>query len=531
MRVKLIFPPLAGPTYTPLGIACLSAVARREGVEIGVFDANIELWNDICGATADFAAMRDFCHAPTEIFLSPEIYRRHFQHMPLARRQIERLDEMARLYVEKDVLAPEMEQLLFRHGLKINEGSPEAAAFSAMYPDQLTFVLAQAKYLSLYYGNFKIVVGGAATSAFDSAELLETFPFIDAIFTGEGEIPFGLYLAGAGFAEIPGCCYRDGDLGIRYSGKPRHVVSLSEIAAPDFSRHELSRYFNPLPVMPIMGNRGCSWRQCRFCVHNNSFGPHRARNPVDVVREMRELCELHGCRHFYFVDQYVSPEFLEHLSDAIIAVDFDCAFHIMARTVRGYTPALLQKASSAGCRWISWGMESGSGKLLEAMNKGTNPADSFEVVKSAHAAGISNLLMMIFGSPCSDRSCLEETLTFLSRIYPYIDSMTASAFVLFDNTPFSRRAADYGLEILGRHVAYRVDGRKAVHSNRLRFKRTGEHGNCASPLAAEEIAQWERRKAWLGEPSFVSQLCCEHYLLYIGALKSGSPRRTLKRGA
>ncbi|MDD3117487.1 MAG: hypothetical protein PHO45_09025, partial [Victivallaceae bacterium] len=68
MRLKLVFPSPAGPTYLPLGIAYLNAVALRNGVEIGVFDANIELWNHICSNDGVFNALRNFCHAPSEIF-------------------------------------------------------------------------------------------------------------------------------------------------------------------------------------------------------------------------------------------------------------------------------------------------------------------------------------------------------------------------------------------------------------------------------------------------------------------------------
>jgi len=530
MRLKLVFPPPAGPTYLPLGIAYLNAVALRNGVEIGVFDANIELWNHICSNDGVFNALRNFCHAPSEIFFRQDIYSRHFQHMPEVRQQLEKLEDMAKMYLEKDELSPELEQLLFRHGMRINFGIPETVAFSVMYPSQLTFVLAQTKYLSRSGADFKMIIGGAAMSAFEPLELLETFSFIDAIFTGEGEIPFELYLKGVEYSGIPGCFYRDGQGTVQCSGRSQYVKQLSEVAVPDFSCFEMYLYFNPVPVMPMLGNRGCQWRRCSFCVHNNSFGPHRARQPADVVREMQELREVYGCRHFYFADQYVAPAFLDALSDAIISAKFDCAFQIMARTIREYTPALLEKASAAGCRWISWGLESGSAKLLEIMNKGTRPAESFEVIKSAHAAGISNLLMMIFGAPGSNQSCLEDTLSFLSKIYPYADSMTASAFVLFENTAFSRNAAGYGLEILGRHVAYEVNGHK-IHSNKLRFKRAGEYGNGESSLAIEEIAQWERRKVWIGESSFVSQLCCEHYLLYVDSMKSGTPFNTLKKGA
>ncbi len=532
MRTKLVFPPRTGPTYMPLGIASLQAVANKNDIEIGVFDANVELWNEICDNYGNLNSMRNFCHAPLDMFLRQKEYEAHISHMPEGKSFIDRLEREAVAYLEKNELGPELNQLLARQAIIICFGNPESVAFSAMYPDQFAFVLASAKYLDQSYGyDLDIIIGGAATSAVSPEEMLEAFPFVDAIMTGEGEIAFELFLKRTAFADIPGCFYRI-DNRIETSGRPQFIKSIQDIACPDFSSLHSYEYFNPVPVMPILGGRGCKWRRCSFCSHNSSFGTHRNRYAMAVLQEMIDLREKFGCRHFYFADQYVTPDFLEELSDLILASGFICYFHVMARTIGEYTPQLLEKASRAGCCWISWGMESGSQRLLDIMNKGTDVATSARVIKDAAAVGISNLLMMIFGSPGSNRDSLDETFSFISDIYEHIDSMTASAFVLFDNTAFSRNPAKYGLKILDQSVIFNVDG-KVVHGAKLRFKREGEYGEVESPLAAREIDMWERRKVWLGPQSFIGKLCCEHYLLFAEAIKSGSRNRpnTFKRGA
>jgi hypothetical protein len=515
----------------PIGIASLYAIAAQNKSEIGVFDANLDLWNQICDANRNFSAMRKFCHSPINIFLDQNTYEEHFRHMPQARRKIDSLEKQAKLYLEHEELRPELTQLLMRQSIQICFGNPETVAFSAMYPDQLTFALAQAKYLnSVSAYDCDIVIGGAAMSAVSPVELLEAFPFITAIFTGEGEIPFTMLLKKHEYSRIPGCYYRGRHGEIEFSGKAQYMQSLMELPAPDYGCFELLKYFNPLPVLPILGARGCKWRQCSFCSHNSSFGRHRNRNAIAVVQEMLSLTKHFGCRHFYFADQYVDPVFLNELCDVIIASKLKCSFHIMARTVEAYTPALLEKAARAGCCWISWGMENGSQKLLNIMCKGTEVKTSAEVIKTASSFGISNLLMMIFGAPGSDEKCLDENFTFLDKIYDYIDGMTASAFVLFDNTEFSRNAARYGLQILGKNEIFKVND-KSVHDAKLRFKRDGEPQKNESPLAMQEIELWERRKIWLGPKPFYSTLCCEHYLLYAEAAKTGYRPRTIKIGA
>jgi hypothetical protein len=530
MRIKLVFPPRTSPTYVPLGIASLYSIALQSEANVGVFDANIDLWNQVCDNDPGFTAMRKFSHAPMGIFLRQEIYERNFRHMPAARQCIDSLARQAKLYLEQGELAPELSLVLTRQSMRICFDDPGTIAFSAMYPDQLAFILAQAKYLSGSGSDAAIIIGGAAMSAISPVELLEAFPFINAIFTGEGEIPFSLLLQGQEYSRIPGSYYRGPDGNIEFSGKTQYLKTLHELAAPDYSCFDLKQYFNPLPVLPMLGGRGCKWRQCSFCSHNSSFGTYRARPVMGLVREMTALRDNFNCRHFYFADQYVDPAFLSELCDTIIAAGLKCSFHIMARTTGEYTPALLEKAARAGCRWISWGMESGSQRLLDIMHKGTEAASSEKVIKAAADVGISNLLMMIFGAPGSDEQCLDETFAFLDKVYGSIDSMTASAFVLFENTKFSRHASRYGLQAIGKNEIFRVNG-KVVHDAKLRFRREGENGSGESPLAAREIELWERRKIWLGPQPFVSKLCCEHYLLYADAIKSGNRPGSLRIGA
>ncbi len=514
----------------PLGIACLAAAANRQNTPVDLFDANLELWHHLCDSDFRLSSMRNFARGPLETFLNPQVYAANWDHMPLAKQQIGKLLQQARSYLAGNGLAGELAAMLTRQSNRIARNTPEIIAFSAMYLDQLPFILAQAKYLvrELHCGS-RIVIGGAAMSALSPVELLEAAPFVDMVLTGEGEIPFEALLKGWSPAQIPGCYYRDNG-SIVFAGKAAVVDDLSWLPNPDFSLLADGGYFNPVPVLPIYGCRGCKWRRCRFCAHNNSFGRHRQRPAMVMAQEMLERRTQLGCRHFYIVDQYVDPVYLNELSDAILALGLDCRFQVMARTIGEYTPALLSKAARAGCCWISWGMESGSQQLLDIMNKGTKADTSLEVIKNASAEGISNLLMMIFGTPGSNKTCLNETFDFLDQAWNYIDGMTASAFVLFDHTDFSRRAARYGLEILGHNRILDLEGRP-IHDMKLRFRRDFETGDYESPLAADEINTWERRKVWLPELPFHGRLCCEHYLIYADAIQANSRPGTDLRSA
>ena len=150
-------------------------------------------------------------------------------------------------------------------------------------------------------------------------------------------------------------------------------LPLETLGAPDFEVFDLARYPNPTPVLPIVMSRDCSWRRCRFCAHNFSFGGYRIKPISQVVDELESLISRHGASHFYFADQYISAATLEKLSDEILQRNLSVRFHLMGRPTRDHTPKRLTKAADAGCRWISWGIETGNDystscvKALDAM--------------------------------------------------------------------------------------------------------------------------------------------------------------------
>jgi hypothetical protein len=187
---------------------------------------------------------------------------------------------------------------------------------------------------------------------------------------------------------------------------------------------------------------------------------------------------------------------------------------VLGRPTGDYTSELLEKASVAGCRWISWGVESGSARLLDVAGKGTDPATVREVLKNTHRAGISNLMMMLYGLPGSTDAELEETFRHIEEVYDAVDAMTATSLVLFEGAPFARRAKAYGLSVLGAQEEVRVGG-IPIRSTRLDFQESADDGTLRPPRGPVEAAAWHRRRRWLGDVPFLESLSCEHYLLYV----------------
>lgn len=528
MRSVLVFAPFASPTYTPLGIATLSSFIKATCPQchLNTLDLNIVTWNRLIDRKEEFQPFRDFVQGKEKDFFDETQYREH-QH--IWKKLVETNDgyiRMARLYLEQNILDDEFQKLLEYYAGLVLANDPELIGFSIMYPRQVLLSLSIAKFLHSVLsapGRRKamIVIGGAMISALKGQDILKVCPFVDAVFEGEGETGLGMLCTGRDFAEIPGLSYRAA-AGI-LTNRKTDTISLHKVPLPDFSELNLSGYFNPEPVVPLIISRGCKWRKCRFCAHNFSYSGYRNRNAIQFVEHLQKLNRQLGVRHFYLADQYVDAPDMEVLAEEILNQRLNICFHIMGRPTDDYTPEVLYKLSSAGCRWISWGIESGSQRLLDISLKGTSAEAIRRIIKDSHRAGISNLLMMIFGLPTGTDEDFDATMDMLDDLVNSTDAITASSFQLFDRTAFAARAKAFGMEITGREILFTGE-HGPVHSNRLFYREKDKDGTTRPPRGPLELSRLERRRLWSRQDSIFQYLTCEHYLLYASrsVIKSGS---------
>lgn len=215
----------------------------------------------------------------------------------------------------------------------------------------------------------------------------------------------------------------------------------------------------------------------------------------------------------------MDAEDLEDLARAVLARGLRLHFHVMGRPTAVYTRPRLELLARAGCRWISWGVETGSARLLEACGKGTTPGGIRQVMTDAADAGIHNL-MTIFGLPGSTDADLQATLGLVADIGAAAGGVTSSRFQLFDRTPYAVQAAAHGLHVTGREVLFTRYG-QPVHSLRLFHQGRAADGSWRPPRSTLELARWEEFCRWTRPPSPLDGLCCEHTLLH--AARRGEP--------
>jgi anaerobic magnesium-protoporphyrin IX monomethyl ester cyclase len=154
----------------------------------------------------------------------------------------------------------------------------------------------------------------------------------------------------------------------------------------------------------------------------------------ELVRELASHVAS-GTRHFTFVDDIIAPARFNKLSKAVLEAKLDIRYHAMTRPMKAFTREILQNMYDAGCRFIMWGVESGSQRVLDLMEKGTNVAEVEQCLAISAEVGIKNHVFIICGFPTETREEFQETIEFLARAKKNIHCVHKTIFGLEPGTP------------------------------------------------------------------------------------------------
>ncbi|OGI00802.1 MAG: hypothetical protein A2104_06505 [Candidatus Melainabacteria bacterium GWF2_32_7] len=299
----------------------------------------------------------------------------------------------------------------------ISDLNPKMIGISINAFSQVVSGLTLAKLLKENLKNTHITIGGnfftrVINTLKNKPEFFEHF--CHSLTYEEGEIPIIKLIESIktkqDLSQIPNLLYlKDKKVVINEKCQSK---KLDDIADPDLTGIDLNAYLSPEIVLPIQASRGCYWKKCTFCDHD--FGVnYNIKSCEKLISEMKVLNEKYGIKHFEFIDEAISPSYLRKMSQAILDNNLDIRWFIYARTEKGFTKELLDLAYKAGCRMTMWGVESGSRRIMDLINKGIDIDNRFEPLKLANDSGIWNFCFLFFGFPTETS---EEAMTTINMI-------------------------------------------------------------------------------------------------------------------
>jgi anaerobic magnesium-protoporphyrin IX monomethyl ester cyclase len=138
----------------------------------------------------------------------------------------------------------------------------------------------------------------------------------------------------------------------------------------------------------MAASRGCPFR-CTWCSKPIWGNQYLQRNPVEVAAEMAHLKRTFNPDHIWFADDIFGfrVDWVTHFAAAVRAADALIPFNIQTRADL-ISERMALALREAGCKEAWIGAESGSQKVLDAMNKGTTVAEILTARERLRAVGI-----------------------------------------------------------------------------------------------------------------------------------------------
>lgn len=311
---------------------------------------------------------------------------------------------------------------------RIVETKPDVVGLTA--PTQQIYdaavIAGEVKHIS---SNIKTIIGGYHASALPEQTLRE-FSGFDYLVYGEGELTLPELLKAmssndhGAFESVKGIAYRDGS---RIVVNPqRSYLDVNAAPMPDFDGFDLSLYkpfytfpSHKLRELPIITSRGCPY-DCVFCFRSNGKIV-RYRNVQSVIDEIKRDIEVYHINHLLFVDETftLNMKRAEALCDELIKTGISKAIKWGCETRADLvSEALLQKMKRAGCRFISYGGDSGDQGILDRAAKRLKVGDIRNAVQWTKQADIDVYMNFIIGLPYDTVDTINKTVDFAIALDP-----------------------------------------------------------------------------------------------------------------
>ncbi len=324
-----------------------------------------------------------------------------------------------------DFLDECVEQVLSQH--------PRIVGFTSVFQQQ-SASLALAKRLKAAAPDIFIVFGGANCEGAMGAEMVQQFPFIDAVVSGEGDIVFPTLvqrvLQGKHFFDLQGVYTRknltllstDG----RYPTAPS-VRRMNDLPYPDFDdffeQLQASQFRETLEVgITYETSRGCWWGEknhCTFCGLNGSTMTFRSKSAQRALDELNYLTNRYPGHRVSVVDNILDmkyfKDFVPMLAD--LALDTRLFYEVKANLKKEQ----IQMLYDAGIVSIQPGIESLSSHVLTLMRKGVKGLQNIQLLKWCCEIGVEvswNMLWGFPGEPAEEYTRMAEMLPLLHHLQP-----------------------------------------------------------------------------------------------------------------
>jgi radical SAM superfamily enzyme YgiQ (UPF0313 family) len=431
-KILLLLMPFWTPLIPPMGLACLKAFLQQHGFEVKTMDLNVEgsfrqFYDDYFAVLEeDIPSDKQGNFDNIGIDVLQNHMTAHFSRF-LAGRGAAVTDDSAYFSLINDIVAKNffvevdlqrirrMDEIIagffrFLDGYLaevLEEENPGVLGVS-MYKGTFAPSLFAFKRTRETFPHIGTVMGGGifsdqlAVGSPNFKLFLESTPYIDKIIVGEGELMFLKLLRG----ELP-----EGQRVFTLRDLGGEMLDLAAAPLPDFSDFQIIHY----PQMAAYTSRSCPF-QCGFCAETVNWGRFRKKQAPKVAEELRKLHRTYGSQLYLMSDSLLNPivtPLAEELCESDVALYWDGYLRADAHVCDPDNAFLWRRGGFYRARL---GIESGSPRILELMDKRITPEQIRSVLANLALAGIKTSTYWVIGYPGESEEDFQHTLDLIEEM-------------------------------------------------------------------------------------------------------------------
>ena len=296
------------------------------------------------------------------------------------------------------------------------------------------------------------VVLGGPESANYPAEYLAAGT--DVVVVGEGETTMEELLpalAAQGphkLHGVAGTVFRDENGTVVTNAEREKIPNLDSIPWPDRGQIDQARYVDVWREKHGMGSvnlitaRGCPYK-CNWCSHAVFGYTHRRRSYLDCADELQYIMDTYRPDQVWYSDDVftIHHGWLFDYAKELKRRNLRVPFETISRADRMMKDEVLQTLAEMGCYRIWIGSESGSQRILDAMERGVKVEQVIWAAQAAKRYGIQVGMFLMWGYPGEQIEDIAATVDLVRKCQPEVH-LTTVAYPI-KNTGYFRKAADF----------------------------------------------------------------------------------------
>jgi len=281
--------------------------------------------------------------------------------------------------------------------------------------------------------NAKIILGGPEVR-YNATDLLELGA--DFVVIGEGEettleLINRLEMKNRNdFKNINGIGFKDDNGKIIFNAERSLISDIDTLPFPNRSGIDISKYqeawknHHNLDAISVSTMRGCPYT-CRWCSRAVYGLTYRRRSPEKVVEELQKIKDEYNPDTIWFVDDVftISHKWLSGFNEELKRNNLRIKYECITRADR-MNEDVIKTMKESGCFRVWIGAESGSQRIIDAMDRRVKVEQVREMIKLAKKHGIETGTFIMLGYPGETEKDIEETISHLKKSNPDLFTIT-----------------------------------------------------------------------------------------------------------